>query len=243
MAREGRRWRADQDWVPLYLVSLLLVALLLAIAGVGQATKPSGDRPRPWSLTTSPSPHPQLDPPSPPSTPTSTPATPTPSADPSALPGGATRIFGPGRILVAYYGTAGTGSLGVLGEASPDAIMPRLARAAREFAVGGRTVQPVFELIVRVARGGPTATGTYSADISADKLEVFSIGESEFTATELLVERYAFDSRLRALDALQLAVALELRNQKLVDHFVVADGILCEVARREGFSLINPEHS
>src|SRR5689334_17238443 len=170
MAREGRRWRADQDWVPLYLVSLLLVALLLAIAGVGQATKPSGDRPRPWSLTTSPSPLPQLDPPSPPSTPTSTPATPTPSADPSALPGGATRIFGPGRILVAYYGTAGTGSLGVLGEASPDAIMPRLARAAREFAVGGRTVQPVFELIVRVARGGPTATGTYSADISADKV-------------------------------------------------------------------------
>lgn len=66
-------------------------------------------------------------------------------------------------------------------------------------------------------------------DIATGKLEVFSIGESEFTATELLVERFAFDSRLRALDALQLAVALELRNQKLVDHFVAADAILCEV--------------
>ena len=32
-----------------------------------------------------------------------------------------------------------------------------------------------------------------------------------------LVERYAFDLRLGALDVLQLAVALELRNQKLVD--------------------------
>jgi len=83
----------------------------------------------------------------------------------------------------------------------------------------------------------------FRRDIAAGKLEVFSIGESEFTATELLVERHGFDSRLRALDALQLAVALELRNQKLVDHFVAADGILCEVGRLEGFSVINPEHS
>ena len=57
------------------------------------------------------------------------------------------------------------------------------------------------------------------------------------------MERYAFTSRLYALDALQLAVALELRNQKLVDHFVAADTILCEVAGLEGFPVINPEHS
>jgi uncharacterized protein len=81
----------------------------------------------------------------------------------------------------------------------------------------------------------------FRTDIAVGKLEVFSIGESEFTTAELLVERYAFDSRLRALDALQLAVALELRTHKLVDHFVAADTILCEVARREGFSVINPE--
>jgi hypothetical protein len=65
----------------------------------------------------------------------------------------------------------------------------------------------------------------------------------KFNASDLLVERYAFASRLRALDALQLAVALELRNQKLMDHFVAADTILCEVAELEGFSVINPEHS
>ena len=74
-------------------------------------------------------------------------------------------------------------------------------------------------------------------------MEVFSIGEAEFTRAEVLVERYAFDSRLRALDALQLAVALELWNQKLVDHFVAADAILCETAAPEGLSVINPEHS
>jgi uncharacterized protein len=82
----------------------------------------------------------------------------------------------------------------------------------------------------------------FRGDVASGKLEVFSIGESEFAMTELLVQRYAFELRLRALDALQLAVALELRNQKLVDHFVAADTILCEVAGLEGFSVINPEH-
>ena len=72
----------------------------------------------------------------------------------------------------------------------------------------------------------------FRRDVPIGKLEVFSIGESEFATTELLVERYAFDLRLRALDALQLAVALELRTQKL-----------CEVARLEGFSVVNPENS
>jgi hypothetical protein len=48
--------------------------------------------------------------------------------------------------------------------------------------------------------------------------------ESDFAVADSLVERYAFEARLRALDALQLAVALELRNQKLVDHFVAQMG-------------------
>ena len=83
----------------------------------------------------------------------------------------------------------------------------------------------------------------FRGDVAAGKLEIFSVAESEFAMAELLVERYAFDLRLRALDALQLAVALELRNQGLVDHFVAADTALCEVARLEGFSVINPEYS
>jgi hypothetical protein len=91
-----------------------------------------------------------------------------PAAAPAAtpeLPGGGHRIFADGRFLVAYYGTAGTGALGVLGEASPDKIMPRLTRAAAPFARDGRTVQAVFELIVTVAHASPTRTGTYSSNI------------------------------------------------------------------------------
>ena len=81
----------------------------------------------------------------------------------------------------------------------------------------------------------------FRKDITTGKLQIFSIAESEFAAAESLVEHYAFDLRLRALDALQLAVALELRNQELVSHFVAADKILCQVAEREGFLVVNPE--
>jgi hypothetical protein len=88
----------------------------------------------------------------------------------SELPGGGREIFAGGRFLVAYYGTAGTGALGVLGEASPEKIMPRLRRAAAPFARDGRTVQPVFELIVTVAHATPTKTGTYSSNISRSQV-------------------------------------------------------------------------
>ena len=81
----------------------------------------------------------------------------------------------------------------------------------------------------------------FRRDIVAGKLEIFSVAESEFAMAETLVERYAFNLRLRALDALQLAVAMELRNQGLVDHFVAADQILCNVAGMEGFLVINPD--
>ena len=85
------------------------------------------------------------------------------------LPQGGTKIY-PGHILVAYYGTAGTGALGVLGEDSPDRITRRLRRAARPFAASGRKVQIVYELIVTVADPRPGPGGDYNHDISREKV-------------------------------------------------------------------------
>jgi hypothetical protein len=44
------------------------------------------------------------------------------------------------------------------------------------------------------------------------------------------------------LDAIQIAVALGLKSQGLVEQFVAADKVLCEVATLEGFAVLNPEH-
>jgi hypothetical protein len=81
----------------------------------------------------------------------------------------------------------------------------------------------------------------FREDILSRKFGVFAMREAEFGAAERLIEKYAFDLRLRALDALQVAVALSLKNQTRVDGFVAADKVLCEVAGLEGFSIVNPE--
>lgn len=70
-----------------------------------------------------------------------------------------------GRVLVAYYGTAGTGALGVLGETSPAKAIARVKRAAAPFARNGLPAQPVFELIVTVADAHPGKDGDYNHDI------------------------------------------------------------------------------
>ncbi|MGD9960893.1 hypothetical protein [Nocardioides sp.] len=91
---------------------------------------------------------------------------------PPLLPHGG-RHFDPDRMLVAYYGTAGTGSLGVLGERSIPVMTQRLRQAAQAFARPGRPVQIVYELIVTVADAHPGRGRDYSHDIDRAKVEAF----------------------------------------------------------------------
>lgn len=96
-------------------------------------------------------------------------ATPAAASEALELPGGGRSLL-PERFLVAYYGTAGTGALGVLGEAPPDRITPRLRATARPYAASGRGVQIVYELIVTIADPVSGADGDYSHDIAREKV-------------------------------------------------------------------------
>jgi hypothetical protein len=89
-------------------------------------------------------------------------------ATPAQLPLGGTTIF-PRYRVVAYYGTAGNAALGVLGEGSPDAMLPKLRTAARGFA-GARRIQVAYELIASVAQGGPGPDGDYSRMIDMARI-------------------------------------------------------------------------
>jgi hypothetical protein len=98
---------------------------------------------------------------------------PTPTAEKAAaqLPLGGTRIF-PAYRVVAYYGTAGNKALGVLGERSPDKMLPKLRAAAKPFA-GDRKVQVAYELIASVAQAGPGADGDYSHMIPLGRIQQY----------------------------------------------------------------------
>ena len=94
-------------------------------------------------------------------------------AVPATLPGGRSTVFGGGHFLVAYYGTAGTPALGVLGKGSPAQMQRQLAKAGRPFARAGRPVQLVYELIVSIADSSPGPDGDYSHDLSRAQVEPY----------------------------------------------------------------------
>ena len=83
------------------------------------------------------------------------------------LPGGGAKVFGHRRFLTAYYGTARTSTLGVLGATDPDRAFTRITRSAKPFLRRGERLMPVYELVVTVADGAdnPNAAGDHSHDI------------------------------------------------------------------------------
>ena len=144
-----------------YVRGFAAAALAAALAGC------SADKPATEAAGAAPSAVPSTPPGASPGTRPS--AAPSPPAGPAELPQGGTRIF-PTYRVVAYYGTAGTATLGVLGEGSPDQMLPKLHRAARGFA-GDRKVQVAYELIATVAQARPGADGDYSQMIDEAKIE------------------------------------------------------------------------
>jgi hypothetical protein len=88
------------------------------------------------------------------------------------LPLGGRTLF-PRYRLVAYYGTAGTGSLGVLGEAPPGPTTKRLRAVAKRYRDGRRQVQITYELISTVADASPGSDGDYSHSIAKSSVRQY----------------------------------------------------------------------
>ena len=78
-------------------------------------------------------------------------------------------------------------------------------------------------------------------DISTGDLRVSAVTARHYLDAGRLVARFGFAHRLRSLDALQLAVALDLQSQGLVDFVVVADKTAEQVGRLAGLRIINPQ--
>jgi predicted nucleic acid-binding protein len=81
----------------------------------------------------------------------------------------------------------------------------------------------------------------FRGDARRRRLEVVRLTSPYFHGAEQLIRRLAPLQSLRTLDALQLAAAIDLQAQGLVDQFISADQKLCAIAISEGLSVINPE--
>ena len=183
--------RPDRSGPAVFLVLLVMAALIVVAWGVGHPAEapttlplgvPSDVAPSPSSSPTPPT----TPPPTPAPTPTDVPPPPLPGAQDSTLPGGRYRVFAGNHFLVAYYGTAGTGALGVLGETTPEEMQRRVTRAARPFARPGQPLQLVYELIVTIADRAPGPDRDFSHDIDRDDVRRYVAAAARHDALLLL---------------------------------------------------------
>jgi predicted nucleic acid-binding protein len=79
------------------------------------------------------------------------------------------------------------------------------------------------------------------ADLGSRRLLVATVSDEHLRAARQLLIDHGRTEALRGPDALQLSVALGLKQAGLVSVFVAADQKLCRVAIIEGFTTINPE--
>jgi hypothetical protein len=83
----------------------------------------------------------------------------------------------------------------------------------------------------------------FLADTKGKLLSVARLLVAHHKEAERLLRAYGPQpgQGIRTLDALQLAVALDLRNRGVIDGIVCVDARLIVAARSEGFTVINPE--
>ena len=77
-------------------------------------------------------------------------------------------------------------------------------------------------------------------DVRRQRLSLSGLFRRQLKLAESLLLSHAPTHRLRAFDAVHLALALDLFRQRKVDIFVSADNVQCEVAKLEGLPTINP---
>jgi hypothetical protein len=91
-------------------------------------------------------------------------------APPLSEPGGGRTLL-PNRRIVAFYGAAGVPKLGVLGEAPPDQLWPRLEAQAVAYQQPGTRVLAAYELIAFATQSAPGPDHDYAQRTSDATIE------------------------------------------------------------------------
>ena len=82
--------------------------------------------------------------------------------------------------------------------------------------------------------------GLFLADVKRRLLRPLRMLNAHYQLAGDLISTHGTARQVRALDALQLAVALGAHRPRPLDHFVCSDQRLCDVARLEGLAVIQP---
>jgi predicted nucleic acid-binding protein len=147
------------------------------------------------------------------------------------------RYFLDTSALVKNYHVEGGTALvqQILGQAGSEFFISRLAAVEMLSSFAGK---------VRTGSFSSTDYGNlrrrFFADIRRRVVRPVRVLNAHYQIAGDLIGKHAMSRQFRALDAIQLAVALHFHRSFPLDHFVCADQRLCDVARLEGLSVIQP---
>ncbi len=133
-------------------------------------------------------------------------------------------------------------------EAGTDVIEQVLQGPASTCFISRLTTVELHSVFARKVRTGELGLHAFQllrqrflADIVEGTLTVVRVIDEHFRSAQNLLLEHATERGLRTLDALQLAVAVDLHGLGLLDCFICSDIQLCEVAARAGLPVLNPE--
>jgi predicted nucleic acid-binding protein len=135
-------------------------------------------------------------------------------------------------------------------------VEPGSAQVDRLWAGFGRTlfisrvgVVEVVSVFAGKVRGGLLSPSAFTilrkrflSDVGQGRPKLVRMLVQHFKDAERLIREHGLARRLRTLDALQLAVALDLQGRGMVDLLVSSDQHLLGAARMEGISVFDPEN-
>ncbi|SIO06662.1 PIN domain-containing protein [Singulisphaera sp. GP187] len=123
----------------------------------------------------------------------------------------------------------------LLGQDSPDVFISRLAAVEMLSGFAGKVRTGVFSI---------TDYGNlrkkFLSDIRSQAIRPIRVLNAHFQFAGDLIDKHAMSRQLRAMDAIQLSVALHLHRSFPLDHFVCSDQRLIDVALLEGLDVIQP---
>ncbi|MBI1914987.1 MAG: type II toxin-antitoxin system VapC family toxin [Planctomycetes bacterium] len=103
----------------------------------------------------------------------------------------------------------------------------------------------VFAKKVRSGQISPADFGLlrrrFFADLRQRRPTIVQLLVRHFQEADRLLQSHGLTHGLYTLDAIQLAVALDLRRRGMLDELVRADHVLLTVSALEGLPIVNPE--
>lgn len=122
-----------------------------------------------------------------------------------------------------------------------------LADVDSEFLISSLAAVEILSAFAGKVRKGSVSTagyralrGRFLADIAEGRFSPIKVLDAHYQAAADLIGEHGMRRQLCTLDAIQLAVAIDMHRSLPLDHFVCSDQRLCDVAALEGFAVIRP---